>query len=221
MSEEAINATAHRRPRPRRLRRRVELDGVIERLQSAGIQVTAPPIRCAASLTTPRTSPASSSRFPGPVLAVGHSYGGAVISNAAPDSTTSSGSSSSPRSPPTRASAWARWPRLPRQRPGDRAGRAAVPRRGRRGNGHRVRDRSREAPRRVRRRPAARRRPRDGRDPAAGRRAGLHRAVRAARLEVAAVLDRRRAPDKAAGTARSGRWPSAPGPRSPRSRART
>jgi hypothetical protein len=43
-------------------------------------------------------------QVPGPVLAVGHSYGGAVISNAATGSATSSGSSSSPRSPPTRAS---------------------------------------------------------------------------------------------------------------------
>ena len=66
---------------------------------------------------------------------------------------------------------------------------------------HRVRDRSREAPRCVRRRPAGAAGGRDGRDPTARLRAGLHRAVRASRLEVAAVLDGGLATsDKAAGT---------------------
>jgi hypothetical protein len=40
-------------------------NGVIERLQAAGIQVTAPRTRCAASPLTPPTSPASSTRSPG------------------------------------------------------------------------------------------------------------------------------------------------------------
>jgi pimeloyl-ACP methyl ester carboxylesterase len=58
-------------------------NGVIERLNAEGIKVTAPP--------NPLRGIASDSAYiasvfdqtPGPVLAVGHSYGGAVISNAA------------------------------------------------------------------------------------------------------------------------------------------
>ncbi len=57
--------------------------GVIERLQAGGVQVTAPanPLR-----GTPVDPPYIASlldQTPGPVLAVGHSYGGAVITNAA------------------------------------------------------------------------------------------------------------------------------------------
>jgi len=57
--------------------------GVIERLQKAGVQVTAPanPLR---GLSLDSAYIASVfDQIPGPVLAVGHSYGGAVISNAA------------------------------------------------------------------------------------------------------------------------------------------
>jgi pimeloyl-ACP methyl ester carboxylesterase len=60
-------------------------NGVIERLQAAGIQVTAPanPLR---GIATDSAYVASFlNQIPGPVLAVGHSYGGAVISNAATD----------------------------------------------------------------------------------------------------------------------------------------
>jgi pimeloyl-ACP methyl ester carboxylesterase len=58
-------------------------NGVIERLQAAGIQVTAPanPLRGVASDSAYMASVFE--QIPGPVLAVGHSYGGAVISNAA------------------------------------------------------------------------------------------------------------------------------------------
>ena len=57
--------------------------GVIERLQKAGVQVTAPanPLR---GISIDSAYIASVlEQIPGPVLAVGHSYGGAVISNAA------------------------------------------------------------------------------------------------------------------------------------------
>jgi pimeloyl-ACP methyl ester carboxylesterase len=57
--------------------------GVIERLQARGVQVTAPanPLR---GLTSDSAYVASLfSQIPGPVLAVGHSYAGAVITNAA------------------------------------------------------------------------------------------------------------------------------------------
>src|SRR5215831_9177099 len=56
--------------------------GVIERLQASGIQVTAPanPLR---GISIDSAYIASVfNQIPGPVLAVGHSYGGAVITNA-------------------------------------------------------------------------------------------------------------------------------------------
>jgi pimeloyl-ACP methyl ester carboxylesterase len=58
-------------------------NGVIERLQTAGIQVTAPanPLRGIAHDSAYIAS--FLNQISGPVLAVGHSYGGAVISNAA------------------------------------------------------------------------------------------------------------------------------------------
>jgi pimeloyl-ACP methyl ester carboxylesterase len=58
-------------------------NGVIERLQAKGIRVTAPanPLR---GITADSAYIASVlEQTPGPVVAVGHSYGGAVISNAA------------------------------------------------------------------------------------------------------------------------------------------
>ena len=58
-------------------------NGVIERLQSAGVQVTAPanPLR---GISFDSAYIASLfDQIPGPVPAVGHSYGGAVITNAA------------------------------------------------------------------------------------------------------------------------------------------
>jgi len=60
-------------------------DGVIERLKAEGVQATAPanPLR---GIPTDSAYIASFlQQVPGPVLAVGHSYGGAVITNAAPN----------------------------------------------------------------------------------------------------------------------------------------
>src|SRR5215216_6521627 len=58
-------------------------NGVIERLQAEGIQVTAPanPLR-GISIDSAYIN-SLLNQGPGPVLAVGHSYGGAVITNAA------------------------------------------------------------------------------------------------------------------------------------------
>lgn len=59
--------------------------GVVERLQATGLRVTAPanPLR---GISIDSAYIASFlKQIPGPVLAVGHSYGGAVISNAATD----------------------------------------------------------------------------------------------------------------------------------------
>jgi pimeloyl-ACP methyl ester carboxylesterase len=60
-------------------------NGVIERLQAAGIQVAAPanPLRGISQDSAYLAS--FLEQIPGPVLVVGHSYGGAVISNAATD----------------------------------------------------------------------------------------------------------------------------------------
>jgi pimeloyl-ACP methyl ester carboxylesterase len=58
-------------------------NAVIERLQAAGVKVTAPanPLRGVASDSAYLVSVLG--QIPGPVVAVGHSYGGAVITNAA------------------------------------------------------------------------------------------------------------------------------------------
>jgi pimeloyl-ACP methyl ester carboxylesterase len=62
-------------------------NGVIERLQAQGVSVTAPanPLRGIAIDSTYTASLIN--QISGPVLAVGHSYGGAVISNAATNAT--------------------------------------------------------------------------------------------------------------------------------------
>ena len=56
---------------------------VVGQLERPGSRCRPSRTRCAVSPLTPPTSPAPSSRFPGQ-LAVGHSYGGASITNAAP-----------------------------------------------------------------------------------------------------------------------------------------
>src|SRR5215475_11751909 len=60
-------------------------NGVIERLLEKGVQVTAPanPLR-GIEIDSAYTAGVLK-EIPGPVLLVGHSYGGAVISNAATD----------------------------------------------------------------------------------------------------------------------------------------
>jgi pimeloyl-ACP methyl ester carboxylesterase len=60
-------------------------NGVIERLQAAGLHVTAPanPLRGVSADSVYIAS--FLEQIPGPVLAVGHSYAGALISNAATD----------------------------------------------------------------------------------------------------------------------------------------
>ena len=57
--------------------------GVIERLQKEGVQVTAPPNPLRGLSLDSAYIASVFNQIPGPVLAVGHSYGGAVISNAA------------------------------------------------------------------------------------------------------------------------------------------
>jgi pimeloyl-ACP methyl ester carboxylesterase len=58
-------------------------NGVIERLQAEGIHVTAPAIPLRGISIDSAYIASFLEQIPGPVIAVGHSYGGAVISNAA------------------------------------------------------------------------------------------------------------------------------------------
>jgi pimeloyl-ACP methyl ester carboxylesterase len=57
--------------------------GVIERLQAQGVQVTAPPNPLRGIASDSAYIASLFEQIPGPVVAVGHSYGGAVITNAA------------------------------------------------------------------------------------------------------------------------------------------
>ena len=165
-------------------------DGVIESLQAAGIQVTAAPNPLRGISHDSAYVASFIKQVPGPVLAVGHSYGGAVISNAAtglgnvvglvfvaafaPDEGERLGevAAGSRDSVLGTAQVALQYPTP------DGAGTAtefAI-------DPAKLHDAfAADLPARAGRR--------DGRDPAAGLRAGLHRAVRAARLEVAAVLD--------------------------------
>src|SRR5215212_6462090 len=58
-------------------------NGVIERLQADGVQVTAPPNPLRGISIDSAYIASYLEQIPGPVLAVGHSYGGAVITNGA------------------------------------------------------------------------------------------------------------------------------------------
>ena len=58
-------------------------NGVVERLQAAGMKVTAAPNPLRGIVHDSAYVESFIKQIPGPVLAVGHSYGGAVISNAA------------------------------------------------------------------------------------------------------------------------------------------
>ena len=60
-------------------------NGVIERLQAAGIQVTAAPNPLRGISHDSAYIKSFLEQIPGPVILVGHSYGGAVITNAATD----------------------------------------------------------------------------------------------------------------------------------------
>jgi pimeloyl-ACP methyl ester carboxylesterase len=60
-------------------------NGVIERLQAKGLQVTAPPNPLRGIAADSAYIAAVLEQIEGPVLVVGHSYGGAVITNAATD----------------------------------------------------------------------------------------------------------------------------------------
>jgi pimeloyl-ACP methyl ester carboxylesterase len=60
-------------------------DGVIERLQAKGLQVTAPANPLRGIVADSAYVRAVLEQIEGPVVAVGHSYGGAVITNAAAD----------------------------------------------------------------------------------------------------------------------------------------
>jgi pimeloyl-ACP methyl ester carboxylesterase len=70
---------------PQRLRCLSKPSADIERLQATGLGVTAPAIPLRGIALDSAYTASFLRQIPGPVLAVGHSYGGAVISNAAAD----------------------------------------------------------------------------------------------------------------------------------------
>ena len=85
----------------RRLRRRLQLERRHRAAPAAGSRLApANPLRGLAADSAYLASVVN--QIDGPVLLVGHSYGGAVITNAAPRPPTSSAWSSSPRSPRTK-----------------------------------------------------------------------------------------------------------------------
>jgi pimeloyl-ACP methyl ester carboxylesterase len=94
---------------------------VIERLQAAGIQVTAPtnPLR---GISVDSAYIASVfEQIPGPVLAVGHSYGGAVISAASAEASNVAGLVFVAAFAPEEGAPRRRGERLQGQRPQQRA----------------------------------------------------------------------------------------------------
>jgi hypothetical protein len=147
-----------------------------------------------------------------PLLLVGHSYGGAVITQRRRHRHQRRWPGLRRRLRPRRT----RTPRrrrgqLHRQHPQHGPGPAPISDRPGRRDGGGVRYQPRPVPRGVRRRPAHRADRRDGRHPAAGCRLGLHRCVRPAGLEDAPVLGgrRHRGTGPPAATS-SGPWPSGP-----------
>ena len=103
-------------------------NGVIERLHARGVKVTAPanPLR-GISIDSAYTASVFA-QTPGPVLAVGHSYGGAVITNAAERGEERRRSRLRRRVCPRRGrAARRRLGRVERQHPRQRAGAPPVP----------------------------------------------------------------------------------------------
>ena len=89
-------------------------NGVIERLQGKGVQVKAPanPLRGIANDSAYMATVFDET--PGPIVAVGHSYGGAVITNAAKQAKNVVGLVFVAAFAPDEGSAWARWRTGPR-----------------------------------------------------------------------------------------------------------
>src|SRR4051794_39954933 len=92
-------------------------DPVIEPLQAAGHPVIAAanPLRGLVSDAAAVSDLVGT--IDGPVVLVGHSYGGAVTSTSTPTPATSSGSCTSPPSRPSPARAASRWPGCSRAAP--------------------------------------------------------------------------------------------------------
>ena len=219
--EETMSDTQpHRRPRARRLRRRVELERRDRAAAGEGPEVTAPPNPLRGIAIDSAYIASVLEQIPGPVLLVGHSYGGAVITNAATDATNVVGLVYVAAFAPDEGEALGEVTPTSKDSVLNRRSSRSVP--GERRHGDGVRHRSREGPRGVRGRPARRGHRADRRHAAADRRGGVLRGERPAGLEAAA----RRGPSSPRATMRSARtssarWPSAPARPSPRSRART
>ena len=129
-------------------------NGVTELLQAAGVTVSrrANPLRGIAADSAYVASVLS--QIPGPVLAVGHSYGGAVITNAATSAGNVVGLVYVAAFAPTRARRWARSKQLDGQRPERRPDPAPYPTGTGTETAVELSDQPGVVPRRLRRRPA-------------------------------------------------------------------
>ena len=87
--------------------------GVIPILQAAGVNVLAPPNPLRGINHDAAYIASVASQIPGPVLLVGHSYGGAVITNAGNRAITCAAWSTSARSSRMRARRCRTWPTRP------------------------------------------------------------------------------------------------------------
>ena len=167
-------------------------NGVVELLQAKGLKVTAPanPLRGIAIDSAYIAGVLG--QIPGPILAVGHSYGGAVLTNAATNAKNVVGLVYVAAFAPAEGEVLGEVTGGSKDSVLDTALVPAVPVGRLRRVGGGVRDRPRKVPRRLRRRPARRAVRGPGRDPAARCGGGVLRAVRAARMEAPALLGCRR-----------------------------
>jgi pimeloyl-ACP methyl ester carboxylesterase len=167
-------------------------NGVVELLQAKGLKVTAPanPLRGIAIDSAYIAGVLG--QIPGPILAVGHSYGGAVLTNAATNAKNVVGLVYVAAFAPAEGEVLGEVTGGSKDSVLDTALVPAVPVGRLRRVGAGVRDRPRKVPRRLRRRPARRAVRGPGRDPAARCGGGVLRAVRPARMEAPALLGCRR-----------------------------
>ena len=152
--------------------------------------------RCVGSRSTRPTSRACCDETPGPILAVGHSYGGAVLTNAATNAANVVGLVYVAAFAPDEGEVLGEVTAGSKDSVLDTALVPCTTRRRRRRVGGGVRDRPGQVPRRVRRRPAREQSAVHGRHAAARRRAAFS-SRRGRPLEASALLGRRRSSDTA------------------------
>ena len=197
-------------------------NGVIERLHRQGYTVIAPanPLRGVAADSAYIASLLS--QIDGPVLLAGHSYGGAVISNAGASAPNVVGLVFVAAFAPDEGERLGEVASEVQGQHPEHGPSVQLSHRTKQGDRGRVRDQPGAAPGGLCRRSAAGDHGADGRDPASRRGRGVQRRLRIASLEEATVLGRGRHRRQGRREATSsGPWPSGLAPTSSRSRART